>query len=61
MLDASETWNFDSSSDPWATEPVQTVKTKKLPRNHVKAEATEKHPAQVEVYRQLPPPRRAAA
>jgi len=26
------------------------VKTKKIPRNHVKAEATEKHPAQVEVY-----------
>jgi hypothetical protein len=29
---------------------VQTSKTKKIPRNHVKAEATEKHPAQVEVY-----------
>jgi hypothetical protein len=26
------------------------VRTKKVPRNHVKAEATEKHPAQVEVY-----------
>jgi hypothetical protein len=49
-LDASETWVFDQSADCWATEPVQTVKTKKLPRNHVKAEATEKHPAQVEVY-----------
>jgi len=49
-LDASETWVFDQSADCWATEPVQTVKTKKIPRNHVKAEATEKHPAQVEVY-----------
>lgn len=49
-LDASETWNFDASADCWATEPVQTVRTKKVPRNHVKAEATEKHPAQVEVY-----------
>ncbi|GCE21057.1 hypothetical protein KDK_48570 [Dictyobacter kobayashii] len=29
---------------------MQTIKTKKIPRNHVKAEATEKHPAQVEVY-----------
>jgi hypothetical protein len=29
---------------------VQTARTKKIPRNHVKAEATEKHPAQVEVY-----------
>ena len=26
------------------------MKTKKVPRNHVKAEATEQHPAQVEVY-----------
>jgi hypothetical protein len=49
-LDASETWNFDASADCWATEPVQTVKTKKIPRNHVKAEATDKHAAQVEVF-----------
>jgi hypothetical protein len=50
VLDASESWVFDPSADCWATEPVQTSKTKKIPRNHVKAEATEKHPAQVEVY-----------
>jgi hypothetical protein len=49
-LDASETWTMDTSSDTWATEPVQTSRTKKIPRNHVKAEATEHHPAQVEVY-----------
>lgn len=49
-LDPSETWNFDPNSDCWATEPVQTLKTFKMPRNHVKAEATEHHPAQVEVY-----------
>ncbi|MBC7881518.1 MAG: hypothetical protein H7Y37_09305 [Anaerolineae bacterium] len=50
VLDASESWNFDASADCWATEPIQSVRTKKIPRNHVKAEATEKHPAQVEVY-----------
>ena len=50
MLDASESWIFDQSADCWATEPVQTVRTKRIPRNHVKSEATEKHPAQVEVY-----------
>jgi hypothetical protein len=49
-LDAAESWEYDASADCWATEPVQTVRTKKIPRNHVKAEATEKHPAQVEVY-----------
>lgn len=49
-LDASETWVLDPSADCYATEPVQTVRTKKIPRNHVKVEATEHHPAQVEVY-----------
>ena len=50
VLDPSETWIRDASADCYATEPSQTVKTKKIPRNHVKAEATEKHPAQVDVY-----------
>jgi hypothetical protein len=50
VLDASENWVFDASADCWATEPIQTTRTKKIPRNHVKAEATEKHPAQVEVF-----------
>ncbi|MCO5969721.1 hypothetical protein NDW01_15055 [Actinoallomurus sp. WRP6H-15] len=49
-LDAAETWAFDDSADAWRTEPVRTIRTKKVPRNHVKAEATDKHPAQVEVY-----------
>jgi hypothetical protein len=50
VLDASENWVFDASADCWATEPIQTTRTKKIPRNHVKSEATEKHPAQVDVY-----------
>jgi hypothetical protein len=50
VLDASEAWTQDPSTDDWKTEPVRTLRTKKVPRNHVKAEATEKHPAQVEVY-----------
>lgn len=49
-LDPSDTWTFDPSTDTYATEAVQTTKTKKVPRNHVKAEATKEHPAQVEVY-----------
>lgn len=49
-LDPAESWSFDPVSDCWATEPTQTVRTKKVPRNHVLAEATEKHPAQVQVY-----------
>jgi hypothetical protein len=50
ILDAAETWTHDPSSDTWKTEPVRTLRTKKVPRNHVKAEATDKHPAQVDVY-----------
>lgn len=50
VLDAAEAWSRDDSTDSWRTEPVRTNRTKKVPRNHVKAEATEKHPAQVEVY-----------
>jgi hypothetical protein len=50
VLDTAESWSFNDSADCWSTEPVRTIRTKKVPRNHVKAEATEKHPAQVEVY-----------
>ncbi len=49
-LDPSEMWVQDAAQGLWATEPVQTAKTKKVPRNHIKAEATDKHPAQVDVY-----------
>jgi hypothetical protein len=50
VLDAAESWTHDPSTDWYRTEAVRTLRTKKVPRNHVKAEATEKHPAQVEVY-----------
>jgi hypothetical protein len=50
VLDAAESWTLDPSTDAWKTEPVRTIRTRKVPRNHVKAEATENHPAQVEVY-----------
>lgn len=50
VLDASESWTQDPSTDAWKTAPVRTVRAKKVPRNHVKAEATDKDPAQVDVY-----------
>ena len=49
-LDPAEKWDFDGNADLYATEPTRTVKSKKIPRNHVKAQATDKHPAQVEVW-----------
>lgn len=50
LLDPSERWTWSAAANAWVTEPVTTTRTKKIPRNHVKAEATERHPAQVEVF-----------
>lgn len=51
VLTAEDEWTEDPSNDGWYRTPaVQTIKTKKVPRNHVMAPATERHPAQVEVY-----------
>lgn len=50
-LDPSEKWAPSSAATgTFETEGAQTVKTKKVPRNHVKAPATDKHPAQVELF-----------
>lgn len=49
-LDPSETWQYNQDADYYASEPYQTTKTKKVLKNHVKAEATKEHPAQVETY-----------
>ncbi len=49
-LSAGERWSFDENSGLYMSDAVETTRTKKVPRNHVKATATEHHPAQVEVY-----------
>jgi hypothetical protein len=49
-LDPAYTWAFQDTVAAYATPPIETVRTKKVPRNHVKAEATDHHPAQVEMY-----------
>ena len=48
--DQAENWTWDADSLCWRADTAQTIKTKKIPRNHVKAPATDKHPAQVEVF-----------
>ena len=50
VLDAGERWNFDESQDCYASDPYQTTRTKKVPKSHIKYEATKEHPAQVEMY-----------
>jgi hypothetical protein len=49
VLDPSEQWTKDSSQNCWATAPVETHRTKKIPRAFVKSPATDKFPAQVEM------------
>ncbi|MFF1693086.1 hypothetical protein ACFVXC_05590 [Streptomyces sp. NPDC058257] len=50
VLDPSEQWQWDEQAGVWRTSAYETVRSKKVPRNHVKAPATDRHPAQVEVY-----------
>ncbi|MFG3710831.1 hypothetical protein [Micromonospora sp. NPDC047730] len=49
-LDPSETWELDRERGCFRSAPARTQKMKKVPRNHVLAEATDKHPAQVQLY-----------
>jgi hypothetical protein len=51
-LDPSEEWKWSDSQNCYTTDQTWQNRTKKIPRNHVKAEATDKHPAQVEVYQE---------
>lgn len=50
VLDPSEQWTRDAAQNCWATAPVETHRTKKLPKVVEKSPATDKHPAQVEVF-----------
>ena len=50
VLDPAERWNFDAAQDCFASESFQSLRTKKVPKTHVKYEATKEHPAQVEMY-----------
>lgn len=52
LLDAAEAWKFDDNTAAYRSSPTETVSSKKVPRNHVKYEATKEHPAQVEVFQE---------
>lgn len=51
-LDPADKWSWSDQAEAYATDPVKTTRTKKIPRNHVLAEATDKHPAQVSVWQE---------
>lgn len=50
MLDPAEVWAYDEDNNQYRTNVTQTTKTKKVPTVLTKAPATERHPAQTEVY-----------
>jgi len=49
-LDLQDVWTYDPNVGYYKSDMAWNNKTKKVPRNHVKAEATKEHPAQVEMY-----------
>ena len=51
-LDPQYTWTLNDATGIWETPERQTTRSKKVLRNHVKAPATDKHPAQVDVYQE---------
>lgn len=52
VLEASENWELDPQTGLYRSARYQTIRSKKVYRNHVLAVATEKHPAQVQVYQE---------
>lgn len=50
VLDPTQSWTYDAARGVHVSDPVETVRTKKVPRNHVLYEATKEHPAQVTAY-----------
>lgn len=50
VLDPSDEWTLDPNTGVYKTGVTGTTRTKKVPKNWVKAVATDKHPAQVEMF-----------
>lgn len=50
VLDLADEWTYDVDAKAYATPSSETTRTKKVPRNHVVSVATDRHPAQVQVY-----------
>lgn len=49
-LPSDVSWKFDAAQGYYVTEPVKTRSIAKVIKNHVRVAATEKHPAQVDVF-----------
>ena len=49
ILDPADDWKWSDAQNLYTTDPVKTVKTKKVEKVVVKYEATKEHPAQTEI------------
>ena len=49
-LDPAYEWTYNEAADCMATPPMESLRTKKLYRNHQVAAATKEHPEQVHLY-----------
>lgn len=49
-LDPGVSWHYDANVAAYVAVPTRTHRTKKVLKNHVKYEATDRHPAQVETF-----------
>ena len=50
VLDTAEDWEYKAEADSFVSKASRSNRTKKVPKNHIKYEATKEHPAQVEMY-----------
>lgn len=49
-LDPAVRWTYDPAVAAYVADPVETHRTRKVLRNHILYEATDKHPAQVQTF-----------
>jgi hypothetical protein len=49
-LEPGVNWTYDEAVAAYVADPVTTHRTKKVLKNHIKYEATDRHPAQVETF-----------
>lgn len=50
VQDPAKAWTWDPEKELFTSGPVKTLKSKKVPRNHVRFEGNDKHPPQIDVY-----------
>ena len=50
VLDQAEQWTYDNVTDTYATDPVETTRTRKVPKAFVRAPATKEHQAIVDAF-----------